>query len=69
MEEVEYIEIKKSEPAGPLVGVIIVLLILCIGALYVFMTKRQERQKVNRTPNVITSTTTIDLGTTTITTH
>lgn len=52
--------------SGPLISVIVIMLMLCGGAGYVFISKRFERTRLLATPSVLYSTTTIDLGTTTI---
>ncbi|MDB5187923.1 MAG: hypothetical protein JWO50_443 [Candidatus Kaiserbacteria bacterium] len=70
MDENEIIEssllYSRPKSVGAFVATIIVLVILCLGAMYVFVNKRAERQQAQQTSHIISGTTTIDLGTTTI---
>jgi hypothetical protein len=70
MDENEIIESSllhsRPKPIGAFVATIIVLVILCLGAMYVFVTKRTQRLQIQQTSHIISGTTTIDLGTTTI---
>ena len=56
---------KNTTAVGPQIGIIVILFVLCVGAGYIVVSKQLQRSHMPHS-QIVTSTTTIDLGTTTI---
>ena len=65
MDEVFEKDKEKNTAIGPQISIIVILFILCIGAGYIVVSKQLQRSHISHS-RIVTSTTTIDLGTTTI---